>query len=474
MNRLPSFVIGVLFLTSISVGQSNPAIDAAVTKFRAGKSEDALKDFEQMLPANRRNPDVLGWIGFLHLRANRAAEAVPFLEQAFSYRPADLEISINLGNAYKATGQFDKALTRYKIAESLAPSMFEPHYNSGTIWIAKSLWKQAIAEFEIAAKLKSDDAFVYNNLGFAYEAEKNLAKATDYYKRAADLRKDNKTLSRNAGLKLAKQRRFSEAIEYLQRAGTDESAVGLALADAYTQVGKLTEALALYEKIKESQRKNPVYWFNLGVVRSQLNDDRGAEAAYANAIELAPNDLDTLNNIGLLQFKKGAFAEAADTFEKLAGLNPRSVSAKVNWGAAEAKAGDLRKAIVAWKYALKEDPNRTTLKLDLANLLWQTGDSEQARSYYTQVLASEPNNADALNGTGLCYLKDEKLPQAEAAFRASIDAQPKVVGAYNNLAVVLEKMHQREAAIKILQTALSLAPADKDIQRNLDRLRAGG
>ncbi len=455
-------------------GDLDRKIEAAGNLYRQGKAELALKQFQTLLTSNPQNPDILGWIGFLHLRANRPKDAVGFLEQAYTFRPKDVEIAINLGNAYKSLNQYDKALAKYQTVERLLPRMFEPHYNSGTIWLAKSNWPQAIDEFNQAVALKPDDPFVLNNLGFAYEANKNREQAVRYYKQASDLRKTNKVLARNAGINLVRLRRFTEAIEYLERAGRDEVAVEMALGDAYTKVGRLKDALSLYETIKDPNARTLTFWFNVGVLRSELKDDSGAEQAYRKALELSPNDLDSLNNLGLLLFRIGSAQEALTILEKYAGLNSRSVTAKVNWGAAAAKAGDTRRAIVAWKYALKEDPGRVPLRLDLANLLWQVGEYAQAQAHYEQVIASEPQNSEALNGMGICHLRQGKLAAAEAAFRSCIAFSPKFMPGYNNLAIVLERGHQTAEAINVLTAALKIEPGNAEIQRNLNRLRSDG
>ena len=95
----------------------------------------------------------------------------------------------------------------------------------------------------------------------------------------------------------------------------------------------------------------------------------------------------------------------------------------------------------------------------------------QAEKSFSTVQSLSPNNAEALNGVGLCYLQTSKLPQAEAAFRSSLEANPKLIGAYNNLAVTLQRMNHVADAIKVLEKALTIAPDDEEIKTNLRRMR---
>jgi tetratricopeptide (TPR) repeat protein len=458
-----------------TAGQSfEKKVIEAVTLFKSGKSEEATKSFEALHAENPRSSDVQAWLGYLYLRSGKAPEAVKLLEKAESQRPRDVDILNNLGNAYLATNHFDKALAKYVAISKIDPKLFEPYYNSGTIYIRQKNWPKALEVLTQAAKLSPKDAFVQNNLGVTQEAMKQDAKAAAHFKRAADLRPDNATFARNAGVTLARLRK-PEATSYLERAyaADADSVVALALADAYLRAGRNTEALKIYESVREKEGKRASFWFNLGVLRAKEGDEPGAEQAYRKALDLNPNDLDTLGNLGLILYRKGKYDEAVTLFDKLAGLNPSSISAKINLGAASAQAGDMKKAIEAWKSVIRAEPSRVEVRLDLANALFAEGDVEGARYHYNQVLLMSANNAEALNGMGLCHLKANKLPQAEAAFRSSIEADPKLILAYSNLSITLEKAGQRGEAIKVLERAAKIAPDDEDVKRNLQRMKVG-
>jgi len=480
MSSLRAVLFGSFFVLTSLVSAQAPAekefqrrVTDAVALYKGGDVAGATKAFEALNGENPRSSDVQAWLGFLYLRADAPAKAVPLLEKAAVQQPTNLEILNNLGNAYMAADQPDKALAQYVQVAKLSPRMFEPHYNMGTIHLRRKQYPKAIASFQAAAKLNPQDPFVQNNLGVAFEAQKDWTSALGAFKRAADLRPDNRLFARNTGLVMARLRR-PEAVTYLERASGDggDDAVLLPLSEAYARAGRTADALQLLEKARAAQAKNSIYWFNLAVLRNQTGDSDGAVQAYRRAIELNPSDLDSLNNLGLLHFRAGRFREAAVLFDKLSGLNPNSINAKMNLGAAAANSGDLKKAIAVWKEVIKAEPTRTGVRLDLANALWETGDVEGARQQYLQVLSTDKNHAEALNGIGLSHLRAGKLPQAEAAFRTATEAKPKFMAAHNNLAIALERMGRRDDAIKVLERAAKIDPADEDIQRNLQRMRS--
>lgn len=481
------FVVGSVVLGALAGAQvkDTPTKDGAAFQkkiveaakvYKQGRLDEALKSFEALYAESPANVDVDAWLGFLYLRTNKADRAVPLLEKAATQRTADLEVLNNLGNAYFETKQYDKALERYAQLTTLSPKMYEPHYNSGNIYLARKDLKKAISEFEKAAALKPEDAYVQNNLGVAFQAEKDQASAAKAFRKASDLLPENRTLARNAGLAIDVTQGSVAASLYLERAydpKNPDPEVSIALGNAYMAMGKKAEALKVYELVKGPKANTSTYWYNLAVLRAQGGDQPGAESAYVECLKQTPDDLDALNNLGLLQYRRGAYAEAETTFDHLVGLSPQSENAKVNLGAAAAKSGHMDRAVEMWKAVVRAQGSRNDVRLNLANALWDQGDLEGSRYHYLQVLKTDKENAEALNGIGLIHLRGSKLPQAEAAFRSSIQANSHYAAAYNNLAITLERMNRKTLAIQILEKGLKAAPSDPDLKKNLSRLRAG-
>ena len=109
---------------------------------------------------------------------------------------------------------------------------------------------------------------------------------------------------------------------------SNDAAVALALGDAYSRIGRRADAQTVYESLSGPMHDNATLWYNLGVLRSQKGDDDGAIQAYQKALELNPDDLDTLNNLGLVLYKKGRFGEARSRLEKILSDYPNAPAAK--------------------------------------------------------------------------------------------------------------------------------------------------
>lgn len=450
---------------------------AAIDLYKNGKTEEAVRELEALNAANPNRVDVQSWLGFLYLRTNEPMKAVPLLEAAAIAKSGDIEIANNLGNAYLATDQLDKALVQYRMVATANQAMFEPVYNIGSIYLRQKEYTQAVDSLIKAATMKPDDPFIMNNLGIAYEGARMNERAAAAYAKASDMRPDNETFAKNAGFAYVRNREPQIAVTYLERARTldmGDQETSVALAEVYTRLNRKADARKVYDGLQSSMAENATFWFNMGVVLAESSDLRGAREAYKKSLALNPSDLDTLNNLGIIEFKLGNYSEARSLFDRLAGLNPGSQAAQINLAAAAARSGDLDASIDIWKQVVRANPGRTDIRMQLANALWQQGDYAGAKQHFSQVLASDRANAEALNGVGLFHLRADKLGDAEAAFRASIASKPKMVSAYNNLAITLERRNMRKDAIQVLERAKKIDPDHKEINENLRRMKAAG
>jgi Flp pilus assembly protein TadD len=452
-------------------------VAAAKALYKAGDIKGAIKAFQELDTPQHDNVEVQAWLGFLFLQDKRPQEAIPPLEVAAKARPNDLEVNTNLGGAYLGAGNPEKALTQYQYVEKLSPKLAQIPYNIGTIYLQLKRYPEAANAFQRAITLDPKDAFSINNLGIALERVGQKIPAAETYTRASNLSPGDANFARNAGLAWYVASDYSQAVAFMVRSrqdGNKDVDLGLSLADAYTRLQKRNEALLVYKTLVDSQKGKAPFWFNVAVLESQVGNLKNAEEAYRKALSLDPNDLDTLNNLAMMLYKKGSYSEAETLFDRLSGLNNGTPTSLHNLAAAATKAGDQAKAISAWKAAIKANPSAVQDRLELANLYLEVSDVKNAAYNYSQVLLLEPNNYEALNGMGIVDLRSTKLSPAESYFRRAIHANVRFIPAYNNLALTLEKENHRPQAIVLLKHAAKLAPQDLDVQKNLQRMLAAG
>ena len=485
MNSVKAIIVSMaIFAAQTGFAQSSPEekivrqrIAEAVDLYKKGQTAESLSAFEKLDKESENNGDIQAWLGFLYLRTRQPEKAISYLEKASTSRPNDLEVLNNLGSAYVDSGKQEKAIATFTKSSELDNKQFEPFYNLGNIYLAKKEFNKAITAFLNANQRKLNTPQIINNLAVAYESSKDLNRAAACFQKASDLEPSSGLYARNAGLAYYRLQKYAMSAKYLEfalKGGITDNSVVLALGDSYAQTDRSKEAAQLYATFSTANETNPIYWYNLGVLRAKNGDKPGAEAAYRKSLALKDDDVDSLNNLGVLLFNKEDFAEARTIFEKLIGLVPNNTRIQKNFAASAARSGDMDAALPIWKNLIKVNPNDTDIRLDLANALYDAKDIEGARYHFMTILKQKPNSAEGYNGIGLCHLFGNKLVEAEAAFRSSISNNSKFAPAYNNLAITLEKMNRRKQAIQILERAAIIDPTNVDVQRNLKRMKAAG
>lgn len=95
-----------------------------------------------------------------------------------------------------------------------------------------------------------------------------------------------------------------------------------------------------------------------------------------------------------------------------------------------------------------------------------------AEELLNSVLATSPNDADALNLLGVVRAKQDRVADAERFFRRALASSPSHVGAHVNLAELLLTHGRSAEAMPILLRAYKLAPSRPDVNLNLATLYA--
>ena len=107
----------------------------------------------------------------------------------------------------------------------------------------------------------------------------------------------------------------------------------------------------------------------------------------------------------------------------------------------------------------------------------QSGQIDQAKALYEQVLSREPNQPDALHLLGLIAVMQGRRPQAIELIRRAIASRSDVAAFHVNLGNVLAESHDLAGAAVAYDAALRLDPSLPEVHNNLGnmlvRLRQG-
>jgi tetratricopeptide (TPR) repeat protein len=120
-----------------------------------------------------------------------------------------------------------------------------------------------------------------------------------------------------------------------------------------------------------------------------------------------------------------------------------------------------------WQDTLAKNPACWMAHINLANVLNEKGQVDEAIRQYQEALRLQPNNADAHYNIGTCLLSKGQTDAAISQFREALRAQPDHVNAHINLGFALLKKGQVSEAITLFREALSLKSNDPLAHFNL-------
>ncbi len=241
--------------------------------------------------------------------------------------------------------------------------------------------------------------------------------------------------------------------------------------------GQLPAAVAEYKAALQIKPDLPELHNNLGNALAKLPGHmQEAIAQYQAALRIKPDYADAHNNLGgALSRVPGRLPEAIAEYQTALRIDPNNADAHNNLGSAWSQvAGRLPDAISEYRAALRIKPDAAEVRYNLANALAQTPDGlEQAIAEYETVLQADPNSAPTHCNLGITLAKAGRLPEAISEFKTALRIDPDLVQAHFNLGRALSQMPGRlPEAISEYEAALRIRP-DPQLQRLVDRLRAG-
>ncbi|RZT92513.1 type IV pilus biogenesis/stability protein PilW [Rivibacter subsaxonicus] len=163
--------------------------------------------------------------------------------------------------------------------------------------------------------------------------------------------------------------------------------IRMELAANYYAQGQMTTAL---DEVKQALQAVPdlAEGYNLrGLIYAVLGDDKLADESFRRALQLKPQDGDTLHNYGFFNCERRRYAEADDLFNRaLAVPGYRSASRSLLLqGVCQARSGNLEQAEKTLVKAYEMDAGNPAIAMNLAEVLYRRGDYERARFYVRRV-----------------------------------------------------------------------------------------
>jgi len=207
------------------------------------------------------------------------------------------------------------------------------------------------------------------------------------------------------------------------------------LGEIANRSGRHERAIELIGKAIAANDKVAMFHHELGSALRAQRDLVRAEQSYRRAIELAPDDLQSLSELGDLQLDQGKAGAAEQTFRELQRRAPGLLAASVNLGSA----------------------------LMAQNRL------DEAEQCLNEALKLDPFCVPALSNLGVVAMKRRNVPGARQLLERALEFDPLYFEAKVNLAVVYQKLWIWDKAMSMLEEAARIRPGHPEVRYSLAR-----
>ena len=243
-------------------------------------------------------------------------------------------------------------------------------------------------------------------------------------------------------------------------------------AESLLQSQHYKEAEAQLQSLTSTQGENPQLWFDLGFAESHLGKNSDAAAAYKKAVDLSPTWFEANLNLGLALAKAGDREGAATALRAATGLKPATLrvhqvsNAWFSLGQVLEEA-DPKTALEAYEKSLELNPSNMEALVGAGKLMEAQGDPSGAEKEYLKAAGfGDSGGMERLVGL---YIKQKRLPDAEAWMRKYLAANPQNMAAQAQLGRILAAEGKTQEAIAALQ-AVNNTTGDPAISRELASL----
>jgi len=316
---------------------------------QGGHPGDARELCQAQLAIHPKDPRVLNLGAIACFQCGDADTAVTLLETAIAHEPEFVDAHNNLGNVFKAVGDFLRAEAAYRRAIDIAPGYFDAHFNLGIVLETMGRPAEAYDTYKNALDIQPDFISAYLNSGNALKALGKFDEALDYYRWVLQVEPRNVDALSNMG-----------AVHY--------------------ELGRFDEAESVYREALEIESGHADTLYNLGVLLHEAKRHDEAVDVYERALAARPHYTEGFVNLGYTLHELGRLDEAGQAYQRAIELDPGHAQAHANLGDLHLSRGDPQAALALCDRFLDRYPGDTAMLAFKTIALREAGDAGGARA----------------------------------------------------------------------------------------------
>jgi tetratricopeptide (TPR) repeat protein len=408
----------------------------------AGRFEDAIPLYQQMVKADPANPGLLLNLGLAQHMAGHEREAIPTLEAVLKAQPNSVPALISLGSARLALNQPTEAIAPLRRALNEKPADHETRGLLASALLGAKRLDEAADEYRKLADALTDDPRVVYGLGMTYQAIAETA--------FDQLQKSGPTspyVSALVAETRVQRRQFRSGFFFYNEAAKQLPSlhgIHAALADVYRKTGHPDWA------VEEDAKERTLPPADCKTHPAECQFAGGHDLQILTQPHRGPASPEAL-----YWRVKAANELAMQALFRLGQLPPSAELHQLRAEIARAQ-GQHLESVREWREALLLMPGNPRLRRELTESLFMAQNYRAALAEAESILQADPKSPELNFIAGDSLLRLEQPDKALPYLKAALTADPKLLAADASLGLALSRLGNHAEAVPHLEKALEL------------------
>ena len=433
---------------------------------RQGDRAGAIQQYTALVADKPGSFGIKVVLARLYNQEQRFGDAIALLEPVMKGRANDTQAVLVLGAAYLGKGDGAQAVTLLRAARNRATDDTSLTLGAGIAERVAGQLDASLASLQRALGIKQNWATAYYQLGFTYLAQKKNSEARAAFEKAQSLAPDPAVIQQELGATLLFAGQTDGVIAAIRTLGSRDNprlSDFLTLATVYLALNQTPQAEQTYRDAVKRFPKEAAAYLRLAalLVRQQKYED--ALRVLTDCTAIAPSDPQLLRNLAVEQARLKRYPDAVSTAEHLVSLDRRDPDRQFLLGTLYEASGDRAHAMQTYQGILADHPDHMLTLNNLAALETTGGDAEAAVSLARRAVALAPQIAAVQDTLGWALLQDGRAAEAVKVLEKARELAPADPEALYRLAVAQKAAGDRAAAQQNVQKALWMSTNFKDV-----------
>lgn len=305
-------------------------------------------------------------------------------------------------------------------------------------------YPSAIRDYRKLLELRPHNAEAQVNLGAALAHVGDFDGAIAMYRAALPAISQKNAVLLDLALAYYKKGDFENAgqqFEILHKVQPEHVRVAILLGDTDVHLGKPASAVEILEPMESANAQNLDFEYALGTALIKVGKRRDGVARLEKVGKLG-NSADAYLLAGSTLLDLNEFEAARHDLEAGLALNPKLPRIYSLIGMARDKTGDIKAGEVAFREALKVDPDDFDANLYLGAILYRERNMNEAKPYLDRALQLKPSNLMARYESAIFESTSGQLEAAAQDLERLVKDDPTWLEPHVELASLYYRLHR--------------------------------